>query len=100
MKNETVICYHCSRDYDLDFDVVCDFGQGLPHCGDHRAECAQCHVSFCQDILSENEDGELLCDECQIIVATPVVKAAMRAARTGTHRDLKAYLKVRFEDKV
>jgi len=56
-------CIHCSHDYDLQY-LECDQGFGLPHCEDHRYECAVCHEVFCRYDLIENEVGELLCEEC------------------------------------
>lgn len=87
-------CVHCQQDYDLK-EALCDDGMGLLHCENHRGQCAQCHEMFCRYGLIQNEEGELLCNACYIMLIDPVVQAARRAAATGNHRDLKAYLKVR-----
>lgn len=62
--------------------------------------CAICHEPGCkgQDgCLREIETGEYVCEECKEIAIAPLHVAAKRAARTGTHRDLQAYLKLRRE---
>jgi len=94
-RNTDPTCEHCGNDFGLSFDVHCAAGQGLPHCQDHRGQCAICLDLFCTESLTEIETGEMVCEECKEIAITPLHVAAKKAARTGTQRDLKAYLKAK-----
>ena len=82
---ETVHCASCDSTIDKD----------------DKDTCALCKKPGCFYCLIEIETGEKLCAECfaegffKAIEDDPIVQAARRAARTGTHRDLKKYLKLR-----
>ena len=76
---ETVHCASCDSTIDKD----------------DKDTCALCKKPGCFYCLIEIETGETFCAECIAIEDDPVLQAARRAARTGTHRDLKEYLGLR-----
>lgn len=88
-------CQHCRSDYNLR-NVPCAYTAGdSPHCSRHREHCAICEHYFCWWSLIENDVGELLCNDCDTIMREPLFQAAKRASQTGSHKDLKEYVRLR-----
>lgn len=64
-----------------------------------REKCIVCKVEgckFCMKFLDEGENQGYVCGkDCEVIARAPEVQAAKKAASSGSHRDLKEYLKRR-----
>lgn len=83
---ECEACNEMMYDYQVTKCNVCD-ARIHQSCQQY---CDSCKIRGCMLCLKEDE-GLLFCDICQ----DPQIKAARKAAATGLHSDLKAYLKVR-----
>ena len=84
-----------SRRRDVIFCELCD--REIQE--EQREKCIICKTEGCKGCLTRIDDGEnqgYVCGkDCEVIARAPEVQAAKRAAHTGSHKDLKAYLKAR-----
>lgn len=62
-----------------------------------QLRCERCRAYGCRLCLKENEVGEKLCLNCYEIEKDPLIRAAKRAAFTGSQKDLNSYIKLRKE---
>lgn len=62
-----------------------------------RLKCEACSEPGCKHCLKENEAGEKLCEECFEIENDPQIKAARKAAVSGSYHDFHNYIKLRKE---
>ena len=60
-----------------------------------QLQCERCKGPGCRGCLKENDVGEMLCEECSDIENDPQIKAAQKAAHSGSYHDLHKYVEQR-----
>lgn len=79
-RRDVLFCKSCGAEYDEQL---------------HYFRCERCKETGCCHCLKENEVGEMLCEECSDIENDPLIKAAKKAAASGSYHDLHKYIEHR-----
>ncbi len=62
---------------------------------DEQLRCERCKEPGCRHCLKENEVSETLCEECFDLENDPQIKAAQKAAHSGSYHDFHKYIEQR-----